>query len=75
MTYSKGVHSRVGHYVAQCMKDVDEFFAERKECHIRPFILDGQKLIINWLQFVWLSSQTEYRQIATSKGEMTRSLR
>ena len=30
MTYSKGVHSQVGTYVAHCMKEADEAFSQKK---------------------------------------------
>ena len=30
MTYANGVHSRVGEYVAQCLKDADEYFTGKR---------------------------------------------
>ena len=39
MTYANGVHSRVGEYVAQCMRDADDCFTGatgKKEVHGTP---------------------------------------
>ena len=48
MTYANGIHSRIGEYVAQCMKDADSYLMGNGDSRTGTSFRDGLKLIISW---------------------------